>query len=147
MRSNPLKTALRQASRERAVTGTDNFLTIVLCAFAKPPVAPGRGARLSIGPAFPGHYRLDCLHASTSRRSNPNENKMTKQSQFPTTRFDPVYYAAFSDRRGRQIAQGHSGSWPSKRIVHRPTKTLDTLAILKGETAKTGITLDEREKK
>ena len=27
------------------------------------------------------------------------------------------------------------------------TKTLDTLAILKGETAETGRTLDEREKK
>ena len=31
-----------------------------------------------------------------------------------------------------------------KPIVHRPTKTLDTLAILKGETAETGMTLDER---
>ena len=46
------------------------------------------------------------------------------------------------------MAQGdHSGSRPeSKRIVHRPTGTLDTLAILKGGTAKTGITLDHKEK-
>ena len=31
-------------------------------------------------------------------------------------------------------------------MTHRPAETLDTLAILKGETAETGVTLDEREK-
>ena len=39
-------------------------------------------------------------------RFKASRKQMTKQSRFPITRFDPVYYAAFSDRLSGQIAQG-----------------------------------------
>ena len=58
--------------------------------------------------------------------------------------------AAFSgpspEKKGNhKVIRGQSPSRPESRpIVHRPTETLDTLAILKGETTGPGMTLDGR---
>ena len=56
-------------------------------------------------------------------------------------------YRTYGDTRARSEYTRYPFSRPeSTRIVHRPTETLDTPAILKGETAETDTALDDAKK-